>query len=355
MRPKVTLVWLNYNSAGFLSLALRSLRSLLQLDYDDYEVVVVDNASNDGSFEAIKKFVEGQGSIKAKIKVVRSDVNRGYSGGMNLGWSARDPESKYVAFLNNDLIVEPDSLRNIVECMEAEEDVGAASGLILFGDGRTVCSAGGVVTELWSAGGICRDASCSECYGREKPYYVTYADGAYMVVKADAIRSACPDGKPFLDEAFLYFDDYVLGLVLWNRGYKVKYYPVKAGLHYAHRTAKPVISYYSARARVALMKVVETRFKTMVPAFLLMWLVVYSLMCVTDSTKSRALVRGAYDGLRLGSFAKKKVGALSLYRAPYVRLGFKHSMSGFRGLRGKTKITHGDLVRSESGLNHARA
>jgi len=118
---------------------------LLQLDYDDYELVVVDNSSNDGSFEAIKKFIEGYGSGKAKIKVVRSDVNRGYSGGMNLGWSARDPESKHVAFLNNDLIVKPNSLREIVEFMEAEEDVGAASGLIFFGDGRTVYSAGGVV------------------------------------------------------------------------------------------------------------------------------------------------------------------------------------------------------------------
>jgi GT2 family glycosyltransferase len=84
----------------------------------------VDNASDDGSFEAIKKFVEGIGPCKAKIKVVRSDVNRGYSGDMNLGWRTRDTESKYVAFLNNDLIVEPDSLREIVEYLEADEKVG---------------------------------------------------------------------------------------------------------------------------------------------------------------------------------------------------------------------------------------
>jgi hypothetical protein len=36
MRPKITLVWLNYNSSNFLDLALKSLKSLLQLDYDDY-------------------------------------------------------------------------------------------------------------------------------------------------------------------------------------------------------------------------------------------------------------------------------------------------------------------------------
>ena len=308
----------------------------------------MDNSSNDGSFEAIKKYIEGYGSGKAKIKVVRSDVNRGYSGGMNLGWSARDPESKHVAFLNNDLIVKPNSLREIVEFMEAEEDVGAASGLIFFGDGRTVYSAGGVVTELWYAGGICWNVPCPECHGKGRPQYVTYADGAYMVVRTSAIKRACPNGKPFIDEAFLYFDDYVLGLLLWNRGYKVKYYPVEAGLHYAHRTVKPVSDYYAARAGVALMAVVETRFKAMVPAFLLRRLVAYSLMCATSSARSRAFIRAVYDGLRLGSFAKRKVGTLSLYRAPYARLGFKYSMLGLRRLLGSIKVTHRDVVRPKS-------
>jgi GT2 family glycosyltransferase len=61
---------------------------------------------------------------------------------MNLGWEARDHDSRYVAFLNNDLIADTVSLREIVERMDAEPDVGAASGLIHFGDGRTIFSAG---------------------------------------------------------------------------------------------------------------------------------------------------------------------------------------------------------------------
>jgi GT2 family glycosyltransferase len=71
---------------------------------------------------------------------------------MNLGWEARDHDSRYVAFLNNDFIADPVSLREIVERMEAEPDVGAASGLIYFGDGRTIYSAGGFVTEMWNTG-----------------------------------------------------------------------------------------------------------------------------------------------------------------------------------------------------------
>jgi len=74
-----------FNSAKFLSLALRSLKSLFELGYDNYEVIVVDNGSTDGSFEAIRGFVERFKPSNIRVKVVRSDRNRGYSGGMNLG------------------------------------------------------------------------------------------------------------------------------------------------------------------------------------------------------------------------------------------------------------------------------
>jgi len=70
---------------------------------------------------------------------------------------------------------------------------------------------------------ICRGAAEHGCPDINKPHYVTYADGAYMLVKAEAIRRTCPDGKPFIDETFLYIDDDLLGLILWNRGYKVAY------------------------------------------------------------------------------------------------------------------------------------
>jgi glycosyltransferase involved in cell wall biosynthesis len=47
---KAPLIWFNYNSSGFIDIALRSIESALRLDFDDYEVVIVDNASDDGSF-----------------------------------------------------------------------------------------------------------------------------------------------------------------------------------------------------------------------------------------------------------------------------------------------------------------
>ena len=84
MQPRVSVIWLNYNSVKFLNLALRSLKSLFDLDYDNYEIIIVDNASTDGSFKAIRDFAERFKSSDVRVRFVRSDRNRGYSGGMNL-------------------------------------------------------------------------------------------------------------------------------------------------------------------------------------------------------------------------------------------------------------------------------
>jgi len=77
-----------------MDIALKSIESVLSLDFDGYEVIIVDNASSDGSFERIRKFVEENKPSNVRVKFVRSDVNRGYVGGMNLGWEAGDPPAK---------------------------------------------------------------------------------------------------------------------------------------------------------------------------------------------------------------------------------------------------------------------
>jgi len=56
MWPKVSIIWLNYNSSKIMPIVLKSLESIISLDYpfDKLELIVVDNGSNDGSFERIK-------------------------------------------------------------------------------------------------------------------------------------------------------------------------------------------------------------------------------------------------------------------------------------------------------------
>ena len=211
---KASLIWLNYNSLGFMDIALKSIESVLNLDFNNYEVIIVDNASSDGSFEKIKEFIRDKKPSSVRVKFVRSDVNRGYAGGMNLGWEARDSEAKYVVFLNNDLILQPNSLRELVDYMEGDEKLAAANGLIYHGNSERICTAGGYGTDHWIFGNICIGIFKYECPGVNKFHYVTFASGAYMIINTEIVRKVSPEGKPLIDETFLYLDDVLLGLIL---------------------------------------------------------------------------------------------------------------------------------------------
>jgi len=319
---KASLIWLNYNSSSFIDIALRSIESALRLDFDDYEVVIVDNASGDGSFERIRKFVEEKRPSSVRVKFVRSDANRGYAGGMNLGWEAKDPETKYVAFLNNDLIVEPNSLRELIDYMESDDKLAAVSGLVYLGNSKRIYSAGDYVTDHWIAGGVCGNGLEHECPGISKPHYVTYAEGAYMLVNAEIVRRAYPGGKPFIDETFLYLDDALLGLILWNKGYKTAYIPIKSGYHYANLTTKPVMNYYGLRANTALIMLLDTRFSWIKPFYLFRRDLGYKVLCLFRDEYCRAH-RSFLDGYNLAQILRSKIGfKLDLHKAPYVKIGY---------------------------------
>jgi len=318
---KVSLIWLNYNSSGFIDIALRSIESALRLDFDGYEVVIVDNASSDGSFERIRKFVEEKKPGNVRVKFVRSDANRGYAGGMNLGWEARDPEAKYVAFLNNDLILQPNSLRELVDYMEGDEKLAAANGLIYHGNSERICTAGGYGTDHWIFGNICRGIFKYECPGVNKSHYVTFASGAYMIINTEIVRKVSPEGKPFIDETFLYLDDVLLGLILWNRGYKVAYVPVASGYHYGSLSTRYVANYYSRRARTALIRLLNTRFSWIKAIYLIRLSIGYKLLDLLS--KYGKAYKAYQDGIYLAQILRDKLGfILNLHKAPYVRVSY---------------------------------
>jgi len=105
---------------------LECLRSLMSLDYARYQVVVVDNASTDGTAEAVR-------GISADVRVVASEVNRGYAGGLNLGIRlALEEGADYVLALNNDTVVEPGCLKRLVEVAESDVTVGIVSPKVLY-------------------------------------------------------------------------------------------------------------------------------------------------------------------------------------------------------------------------------
>lgn len=122
MKPKVSIILVNYNGDKD---TLDCVSSLEKIIYKNYEIIVVDNASdNQGELE---------NKLPTGVVLIKSKKNLGFSGGNNLGIKyAMQHGSSYVLLLNNDTVVENDFLDRLVEVAEKNENVGIVTGKILF-------------------------------------------------------------------------------------------------------------------------------------------------------------------------------------------------------------------------------
>lgn len=119
--PRVCVVVLNWNG---LADTLECLETLRRQQYDDAQVVVVDNGSKSSEADEI----EGSGLATA---VVRNGENLGFAGGSNVGIRyALEHGADYIWLLNNDTRVEPDCLSTLIRTGEAEDRVGLLSPVI---------------------------------------------------------------------------------------------------------------------------------------------------------------------------------------------------------------------------------
>jgi len=130
MFPHVSVFWLNYNSMHVIEFIKRSLDAIFELDYPNFELVLVDNGSTDGSREIIEKYVKNKTKKDLQVKFIRLNRNWGFSDGINAAYKARNQQSKYVAIINNDAIPKSDCLTKLVQFLEKHQDVGAVQGIV---------------------------------------------------------------------------------------------------------------------------------------------------------------------------------------------------------------------------------
>jgi GT2 family glycosyltransferase len=213
-RP-VTVVVLNYNGKHFLK---DCLASLLKQTYAPYEVVLVDNASADGSVDFVRReFPE--------VRVVESGANLGYCGGNNLGM--RSAHTGLVALLNNDTIVAPDWLSRLVAGLASRPDARLASGKVLLHDdpGR-VHYAGSTAHFL---GQISNTYYLQPDTGGTEPEEVGVYVGSNVLIDVERLgETAYLD-----DDFFIYMDELDLSLRVRAQGYSVVYVPTAVVYHKA--------------------------------------------------------------------------------------------------------------------------
>ena len=122
-RPDVTVVMLTYNR---WDLTREALRLLAEVTEPRYEVVIVDNASNDGTLDELDR-VQG-------ARILRNPRNLGFGPANNQG--AAMARSRYLLLLNSDAWVRPGWLEPLLDVADADPGVAAVASKLLYPDGR---------------------------------------------------------------------------------------------------------------------------------------------------------------------------------------------------------------------------
>ncbi len=139
--PVVFIVLLNWNGLNDTDACLESLAGL---DYPNYKVIVVDNASTDGSERELR-------ARHPTLTLLQSGANLGFAGGNNVGLRyALEHGAEYVWLLNNDTLVEPDALTQLVTKMQREPELGLCGSTLLYESQRdSVQALGGARYNRW--------------------------------------------------------------------------------------------------------------------------------------------------------------------------------------------------------------
>jgi len=280
-RPAVAIVVVNWN--GWQD-TIECLQSLLQLSYGSYRIVVVDNGSTDGSLLELTAWArQSEQELQVarrdapptrlpRILVVETGTNLGWAGGTNVGVRLGLEMGAHLFWLlNNDTIVDAQSLDYLVEAVQNDPTVGIVGSKIVYYDHpRILWSAGGGIR--WWRGGatyhIGLDCPDGEEFNRRRQ--VEYVTGCSLLVPAALVQSV-----GFLPEHYhMYFEDPEWCVRARRAGWKVIYEPGSVVHHKVARSTSrrpALVDYYVTRNRlrfvlrhrpallpIALMDIVKT-------------------------------------------------------------------------------------------------
>lgn len=205
MEPKVTIIILNWNG---LKDTIKCLQSLKKIAYSNYEIIVVDNGSSDGSVDfLIKEYPE--------VQLISNPQNLGYAGGNNVGISySLEKGTDYVLLLNNDTVVDPNFLLELIIVAETDSKIAIVQSNIISFDGETEYSFYDKYGATFSRKS---KIDSNENNDMEKPL-LFYPCGACML-----IRKAVLVEKFFDERLFAYYEDVDTGWKLRLRNYNICY------------------------------------------------------------------------------------------------------------------------------------
>ncbi len=302
---KVTIIIPNYNGCHFMAPCLASLK---EQTYTDYHILVVDNASSDGSIEYMKENYPD-------IEVLALDKNYGFSKAVNIG--IRHSRTPYVLLLNNDTTVDPHFIEEMVKAIEQSPRIFSVSSKMLkMYHPELIDSAGDLYTLIgW---GICRGV------GRPSTNY-TVADEVFSACGGASIyrRSVFKKIGLFDENHFAYLEDIDVCYRAKIYGYRNMYCPQALVYHVGSGTSGS--KYNSFKVRLSARNSVYLNYKNMpIPQLILNFIpllmgyaVKYAFFIKIGFGKD--YIEGVLEGLRTRK-AQKKVRFRMRHLPNYVRI-----------------------------------
>lgn len=227
----LSIIILNYKTRGLLKQCLRGIQ-LFDLKMD-YEIIVVDNHSHDGTPEMMREeFPE--------IKFIASPVNRGHAGGINLG--LKEAKGKYLLLLNTDIAVLNNAIKKMYDFMESHPKVGLAGPKLLNPDGSIQFSClrfPRFLTPIYRRTALGKLPFAKKelkrylmaDFNHQSSRPVDWMLGACIIARKEAMEKV-----GLMDERFfLYFEDVDWCRRFWQAGYDVYYIAEVELVHYHRR------------------------------------------------------------------------------------------------------------------------
>jgi hypothetical protein len=227
MKAVISVIIVNYNAGAFL----RSCVDSLLLSPLDIEIIVVDNASADGSLEALQAL--------PCVRIIKNSANVGFATACNTG--ARIASAQFLLFLNPDCAFKPGALVQLLAAMSVDDRVGMAGGLLVNGDGTEQAGGRRAVPTPWRsfvrAFGLTRFANrwprlFYDFHLHEQPLpdhaiEIEAISGACMLVKREAMQEIGEWDESY----FLHCEDLDWCMRFRQKGWKILFVPSVQIIH----------------------------------------------------------------------------------------------------------------------------
>ncbi|RFM26644.1 glycosyltransferase family 2 protein [Deminuibacter soli] len=252
MQQKVAIILVNWNGFAYTSNCIASLRNLT---YRAFDIIVVDNASPDGSGRQLKE-------AHQDIILLQSATNTGFSGGNNIGIRySLAHQYTHTLLLNNDTLAEPGFLSALMNYLNSHPGTGAVQPLIYFNHNRSlVWNGGSYFNKIWGYTSV---------PGHNKPVQavhlqtkqVHWITGCALLIRNTVLQQT----GLLAGNMFMYSEDVDFSFRIRKLGYQLAYVPNAVIYHIAGMSNKKEkkdaegfinasVHYYNQRNRIWILK-----------------------------------------------------------------------------------------------------